>query len=153
VCAQLHFNIGKEGVKLDDEHWHELVLALVETSHGGKLTILWTRQVQADKIILNSKPEIIIRDNEKGASMLIDFAILINRNVIMKEAEEILKYKTFNNRITGHVENKNKSCTGSNRGNCNHIKIIQKIPDKPSGKARNQGTAENNHTGHRTHTS
>jgi hypothetical protein len=85
--------------------------------------------------------------------MLIDFAILINRNVIMKEAEEILKYKTFNNRITGHVENKNKSCTGSNRGNCNHIKIIQKIPDKPSGKARNQGTAENNHTGHRTHTS
>jgi len=31
-----------------------------------------------------------------------------NRNVIMKEAEEILKYKTLNNRITGHVENKKK---------------------------------------------
>ena len=93
MCAQLHFNTGKEGVKLDDEHWHELVSELVETSHEGKVTILWTRQVQADKTILNSKPEIIIRDNEKGAHMLIDFAILVNRNVIKKEAEEILKYK------------------------------------------------------------
>jgi len=119
--VQLHFNIGKEGVKLDDEYWHELVSALVETSHEGKVKILWTRQVQADKTTLNSKPEIIIRDNKKGTSMLIDFAILINRNVIKKEAEEILKYKTLNNRITGHVENKNKSCTGNNRGNCNHI--------------------------------
>ena len=95
----------------------------------------------------------MIRGNEKGTNMLIDFAILINRNVIVKETEEILKYKTLNNMITGHVENKNKSRTGNNRGNCNHIKIIHKIPEKPSRKARNQRTAENNHTGPRTHTS
>jgi len=80
----------------------------------------------------------IIRDNEKGAHMLIDFAILVNRNVIKETAKEILQYKTLNSRITGHVENKNKSCTGNNRDNCNHIKIIQKIPEKPTGKARNQ---------------
>jgi hypothetical protein len=51
------------------------------------------------------------------------------------------------------VGNKNKSCTGKSTGNCNRIKIIQKIPEKPTGKARNQGTAENSHTCHRTHTS
>ena len=45
------------------------------------------------------------------------------------------------------------SGTPCNRGNCNHIKIIQKIPEKPTGKARNQGTAESSHTGHPTHTS
>jgi hypothetical protein len=70
VCAQIHFNTGKEGVKLEDEHWHEFVSELAETNHGGKETVLWTRQVQADKTIPNSKPEIIILDNGKGRSML-----------------------------------------------------------------------------------
>jgi len=41
----------------------------------------------------NNKPEIIIRDNEKGTCMLIDVAISGDRNVIKKEAEKILKYK------------------------------------------------------------
>ena len=36
---------------------------------------------------------IIIRDKEKGTCMLIDVAISGDRNVIKKEAEEILKYK------------------------------------------------------------
>jgi hypothetical protein len=43
--------------------------------------------------ILNNKPDIIIRDNEKGTCMLIDVAISRDRNVIKKEAEKILKYK------------------------------------------------------------
>ena len=41
----------------------------------------------------NNKPDIIIRDNEKGTCMLIDIAISGDRNVIKKEAEKILKYK------------------------------------------------------------
>jgi hypothetical protein len=44
-------------------------------------------------IITNNKPDIIIRDNEKGTSMLIDVAISGDRNVIKKEAEKIVKYK------------------------------------------------------------
>ena len=43
--------------------------------------------------IPNNKPDIIIRDNEKGTCMLIDVAISRDRNVIKKEAEKILKYK------------------------------------------------------------
>ena len=62
----------------------------------------------ANRTIPISKPDIIIRDNEKRARMLIDFAILVNRNVIKKEAKETLKYKNLNNRNTGHVENKKK---------------------------------------------
>jgi hypothetical protein len=41
----------------------------------------------------NNKPDIIIRDNEKRTCMLIDVAISGDRNVIMKQAEKILKYK------------------------------------------------------------
>jgi hypothetical protein len=61
----------------------------------GKVTILWNQQVQTDRTIPNNKPDIIIWDNEKGTCMLIDIAILGDRNVIKKEAEKILKHKDF----------------------------------------------------------
>ena len=94
MCAQLHFNICKEaGVKLDKKRWYELVPKSVETSQGGKVTILWNQQVQTDRTIPNNKPDIIIRDNEKGTCMLIDVAISGVRNVIKKEGEKILKHK------------------------------------------------------------
>jgi len=45
------------------------------------------------KMIPNHKPDIIIRDSEKGTCMLMDVAISGDRKVIKKEAEKILKYK------------------------------------------------------------
>jgi len=94
VCAQLHFNICKEtGVQLDKKHWYKHVPKSVETSQGGKVTILWNQQVQTNRTIPNNKPDIIIRDNEKGTCMLIDVAISGDRNVIKKEPKKILKYK------------------------------------------------------------
>ena len=62
-------------------------------NQGGKVTILWNRQVQTDRTIPNNKPDIIIRDIEKGTCMLIDVAISGDRNVIKKEAEKILNIK------------------------------------------------------------
>jgi len=52
---------------------------------------LWNQQVQTGRTILNNKPEIIIRGNERGTCMLIDVAISGDRNLIKKEAEKILK--------------------------------------------------------------
>jgi hypothetical protein len=49
--------------------------------------------VQSDRTIANSNPDIKIRDNEKGACMLIDVPIPGDINVIKKEAEKILKHK------------------------------------------------------------
>jgi hypothetical protein len=49
------------------------------------------KQVQTDRTIPNNKPDIIIRDNEKGTCMLIYVAISGDRNVIKKEAEKIFK--------------------------------------------------------------
>jgi hypothetical protein len=94
VSAQLHFNICKEiGVKLDTKHWYEHVPKSVETSRGGKVTILWNQQIQTDRTIPNNKPDIVICDYEKGTCMLIDVEIPGDRNVIHKETEKILKYK------------------------------------------------------------
>jgi hypothetical protein len=105
VCAQLHFSIYKEtGVKLDKKHWYEHVPKSIETSQGGKVTILWNQQVQTDRAIPNNKPDIIIRDNEKRTCMLIDVAIPGDINVIKKEAEKILKYKDLTIEIQ-HMRN------------------------------------------------
>ena len=50
--------------------------------------------------------------------------------------------------------NSNNNCDiSNNRGNWNHLKIIQKIHEQRNGKAQNQGTTENSHIGHDTHTS
>jgi hypothetical protein len=44
---KLHFNICKEiVVQLDKKHWYEHVPKSVETSRGGKVTILWNQHVQ-----------------------------------------------------------------------------------------------------------
>ena len=40
-----------------------------------------------------NKPDLIIRDNEKGTCMLTEVAIPGDRHVIKKEAEKILKYE------------------------------------------------------------
>jgi len=71
----------------------------VETIQGGKVTILWNQQVRTDRTIHNNKPDIKIRDNEKGTCMLIDPAISGDRNAIKKEAEKILKYKDLTKEI------------------------------------------------------
>jgi hypothetical protein len=49
--------------------------------------------VQTDRTIPNNKPDIIIRDKYKGTRMLIDAAIVGERNVVEKEAEKFLNHK------------------------------------------------------------
>jgi len=50
------------------------------------------------KTNLNNKPNIIIRDNEKGTRMLINVVYSGDRKVFKKEAEKILKYEVLNNK-------------------------------------------------------
>jgi hypothetical protein len=59
-------------------------------SHERKVTILCNQQAQCDRTIPN-KPDIIIRDNDKGTCLLIRTSIAGDRNVIKKEAENIFK--------------------------------------------------------------
>ena len=42
------------------KHWCEHVPKSVETSKGGKVTILWNQKEQTDRTIPNNKPDIII---------------------------------------------------------------------------------------------
>jgi len=53
VCAQLHFNISKEiGVKLEHKHRYDPVTKSVETSHEGKVTVLWDQKCELTELLL-----------------------------------------------------------------------------------------------------
>ena len=64
--------------------------------------------------------------------MLTDVAMLGDRSEIKKETEKMIKPYNIN---TGHVERTNKRDTSNNRGNWNHLKIIQKIPQQHTANA------------------
>jgi len=61
-------------------------------------------------------------------------------------------YRPYN-RNTAHVECKNKCDTSNSRGDWDYFNVIQKIREQHSRKTLNQGTPENSHIGHCTHTS
>jgi hypothetical protein len=46
-----------------------------------------------------NKPDIIMRDNDKGTCVLIDIAIYRDRNVIKRDDVKILKYKDLKTEI------------------------------------------------------
>ena len=75
-----------------------------------------------------------------------------DRKVIKKEAEKILKYKELTIEIV-HVECKNKDDTSNNRGDWGYFKVIKKACKQHTRKTGSQGTTENSHIGHCTHTS
>jgi hypothetical protein len=58
----------------------------------------------------------------------------------------------INNNNNNNNECKNKGDASNNRSNWNHFKILQKILEQRTGKARYQGTTENSYIGHSTHT-
>ena len=64
--------------------------------------------IQTDRTIPNNKPDIIIRDNEKGTCMSIHAAISGDRNVIKKGAEKILNYKELTIEIQRMLNAKTK---------------------------------------------
>jgi hypothetical protein len=124
---------GNRGT-IRQKHWYEHVPKSVETSQGGKVTILWNQQVQTDRTIPSNKPDIVIWDNEKGTYMLIDVAISGDRNVIQKEAEKILKYKDCTIGIQCIWNVKTRVKTSNNWSDWNNFKIIQKICEHQTRK-------------------
>jgi len=67
--------------------------------------------------------------------MLIDVANPGDRIVTKKEAKKILKYKDNTN--SAHVDGESESDIGNKRGDWNHFKITQTIPEQHTGRARN----------------
>jgi len=108
---------------------------------------VWNQQVQTERTIPDNKPDILIRDKDKGTQMLVDTAITGERNVIEKEAEKILKYKyrtiemqcmwNFKKKVIGVIRTSSEPCR----------KYLSDIPAKHKIKELQKKTS---HIGHCT---
>ena len=61
----------------------------------GDVTVLWNQAVHTDREVTANRPDIIIKNKKQETCTLIDVAIPADRNVVQKEAEKKLKYKSL----------------------------------------------------------
>jgi len=61
----------------------------------GDVRVLWNQVVHTDREVTANGPDIIIKNKKEETCKLIDVAIPADRNVVQKEAEKKLKYKTL----------------------------------------------------------
>ena len=61
----------------------------------GDVTVLWNQAEHTDREVTANKPDIIIKNKKEKTCTLIDVAIPADRNVVQKEAEKKLKYKSL----------------------------------------------------------
>jgi hypothetical protein len=66
--------------------------------------VLWNQAVHTDREVTANRPDIIIKNTKQKTCTLIDVAIPVDRNVVQKEAEKKLKYKSLCIRDTANVE-------------------------------------------------
>ena len=59
------------------------------------IIIMWNQAVNTDTEVTASRPDIIIKNKKQKTCTLIDVAIPADRNVVQKEAEKKLKYKSL----------------------------------------------------------
>ena len=57
--------------------------------------MLWNQAVHTDREDTASRPDIIIKNKEEKTCTLLDVAIPADRNVVQKEVEKKLKYKSL----------------------------------------------------------
>ena len=61
----------------------------------GDVTVLWNQVVHTDREVTANRPDVIIKNKKEKTCTLIDVAAPADRNVVQKEAEKKLKYKSF----------------------------------------------------------
>ena len=61
----------------------------------GDVTVLWNQAVHTDKEVTANRPDIIIKNKKEKTCTLIVVAIPADRNVVQKDAEKKLKYKSL----------------------------------------------------------
>jgi len=61
----------------------------------GDVTVLWNQAVHRDREVTANRPDIIIKNKKEKTCTLMDVAIPADRNVVQKEADNKLKYKSL----------------------------------------------------------
>lgn len=94
VCKALHFSISKYyECPLQTEKWYEHKPLHVTKSKDGKVTLLYDQQIITDRSIQANRPDLVLKTER--LVYIIDVSIPADPNIIKKEAEKQLKYKSL----------------------------------------------------------
>ena len=93
VCIHLHYSICKSLGNENTDKWHTHIPKPV--CEDGNVTVLWDQAVYTDREIRVNRPDIIIKDKKEKTCTLIDMATPEDSNVVQKEWEKKLKYKSL----------------------------------------------------------
>ena len=69
-----------------------LIIIIIIIIIKGDVTVLWNK---ADREVTANRPDIIFKNTKEKICTPIDVAIPADRNVVQKEAEKKLKYKSL----------------------------------------------------------
>jgi len=94
ICAHLQYSICKSlGIETTDKWYTHVPKPMFEQED---VTVLWNQAVQTSREVTANRSDIIIKNKqEKTCILMIDVAIPADRNVVQKEAEKKLKYKSL----------------------------------------------------------
>ena len=91
--THLHYSICKVlGAETTDKRFTHMPKPVYEE---GDVTVLWNQAVHTDRDVIANRPDIIIKSKNEKICTLIDVTIPADRNVVQKEAENKLKYKSL----------------------------------------------------------
>jgi len=80
------------GIETTDKWYTHIPKPVCE---DGDVAVLWNQAVYRDREVIANRPDIIIKNKKEKTCTLIDLAIPAERNVVQKEAEKKLKYKSL----------------------------------------------------------
>jgi len=93
----------------------------------GDVTVLWNQAVHTDRDVTANRPDIIIKNKTEKTCTLIDVAIPADRNVVQKEVEKKLKYKSLCTEKKTNVDPEMYDCTSNN---WSHWNSSEKLTEK-----------------------
>ena len=93
VCTHLRYSICKAlGFETTDRWYTHIPKPVCEK---GDVAVLWNQAVHTDREVTENRLDIIIKIKKEKTCCVIDVAIPADRNVVQKEAEKKLKYKSL----------------------------------------------------------
>jgi len=93
VCVHLHYSICKAlGIEVTDKWYTHKPKPVYEE---GDFTVLWNQAAHTDRKDTTNRPDIVFKNKKEKTFTLIDVPIPADRNVMQKEVEKKLKYKSL----------------------------------------------------------
>ena len=83
ICQIIHRQLCKDNGLDHSERWYEHRPDAVTENESVKL--LWDMQIQTDKVLEHSRPDIVLMDKAKRSVKIIDIACSFDTRVVEKE--------------------------------------------------------------------